>query len=135
MGGLKQLLSNKPYLRYLSRSMVLPALSLIEVIVASVIFLVVLTVSLHTVVSLTIKQTDDSIYIVADMAAKETCVKYTLGDIDEPEYVKEYSWGKIVAQIDAYDNYFGIEELTVKAQLLYGRREIVYKYLIERRDQ
>lgn len=129
MGGLNGM-------RYFSntfRSMTLPALSLIEVMVASVIFLAIFMISLHTVVSLSGRQNDDSVYIVADMAIKKTYAEYVVGNIDMPEYKKEYSWGNITGRLDLYGDYYGIEELTLIARLSPGGREIVYKYLIERR--
>lgn len=113
--------------------MTLPALSLIEVIVASVIFLAVFMISLHTVVSLVGRQNDDAIYIVADMAIKSTYAEYVLGNINMPEYKKEYSWGDITGRLNLYGDYSGIEELTLIARLSPGGREIVYKYLIEHR--
>lgn len=115
-----------------SGSMRLPALSLIEVIVASLIFLTVFTISLQTVVGLTARQNDDAVYIVADMAIKTTYTEYYMGRIDMPEYKIEYSWGDITGQLIPYNDYDGIEELTLIARLSRGGREIIYRYLIER---
>lgn len=115
------------------KSISVPALSLIEVIVASVIFLAVFMISLQMVVSLTGRQNNDAVYIVADMAIKKTYAEYVVGNINMPEYKKEYSWGNITGRLDLYGDYYGIEELTLIARLSPGSREIVYKYLIEHR--
>lgn len=114
---------------------ILPALSLIEIIVASVIFLTVFMISLHTVVSLTIHQKDDTVYIVADMSVKDTLAEYIAGNIDTSLYEKEYSWGNITGRLDPYGDYHGIEELTLVARLSPDNREMIYKYLIERRHE
>ena len=117
------------------KSMTMPALSLIEVIVASVIFLIVFVASLHTIVSLTTLQNDATVYIAADIAVKETYRKYTIGNIDTIKYKKEYSWGNITTELNAYDEYPWINELTIKVELSSGHREIIYRYLIECKDE
>lgn len=109
----------------------LRASTLIETMIASVIFLCVFTISLDTVSRLTLKNNDQSILVEVDYRIKQCRQEFSAKTHRQGSYIREYSWGKIIVNLKPYRNYMDLTELTITADVKNNSKRFKYKYVIE----
>ncbi len=116
----------------INRRRMLRASTLMEVIVASAIFLVVFAISLHTVTRLAVSPREDEDFTEADSRLRSAFRQYADGRHEAGEYTRPWSRGEIVITIAPYRDYDALQEITLSTVV--NRKRIEYKHIIERRD-
>jgi len=110
----------------------LKAGTLIEVITASIIFMVVFIAS-FSVLSLLTPENRDAIELIdADYRASTIFRAFSNGQHQDGEYVTQYSWGKISATLEPYSAYSDLQQLSITVTFNNNRKRIIHKYVVER---
>jgi hypothetical protein len=109
----------------------LKAETLIQAIVAALIFMVIFLISLETVVRITTSQDDaytlvDADYQISLFFAELSDGKHTYGN-----YVKYFSGGKLTAEISQYQEYTNLQIVTVTAELNKIKKHITFRHIVE----
>lgn len=105
--------------------------SLIEAIVASVVFLTVFAVSLETVSRLTAGPGDGYDCAEADCQAALLLRRYRDGGLDGEIVRREFRWGTVTLRSAPYRDCPSLNEVTVTIEIECIRRPIVCKHLVE----
>lgn len=109
--------------------------ALIEAIVASTIFLIVSMLSLETVSRITTGGgADEWVLVEADHRADACFAKYGAGEYSDGTYEDEFAWGRITTEISGYRDYPDLQEIVISATINNSRRTIIYRHIIERKD-
>ncbi len=105
----------------------LQAFSLIETIVASVIFMIIFLISMHTLTSLAKYDITDTSYLNMENELQKLRKGLVLGESfpTEQEYV--YEWGNINIHITPYRNNVYLVELTAVSKKMH--KTIYYRFL------
>lgn len=96
--------------------------TLIEVIIASVIFMSVFAISLETVSRLTVRQ-DDNLALVEAGHRMEECFRDYAGR-DEGVYTREYEWGTVRVLLRPYREYERLHEMVITAEMKHKKMEL-----------
>ncbi|MCD8172863.1 MAG: hypothetical protein LUD76_05295 [Alistipes sp.] len=109
--------------------------TLVEVIVASVIFLMVFVVSLDTSVRITAAGTGGGYnYFSVLNSLDQARDKYTSGLYGVSSHEEAYEWGTLLCDITEFNGYDGIYLLTVEAVINNDIKPLRYMYLFEIAD-
>jgi len=108
--------------------------TLVEVVVASVIFLIVFMIGFETLTRLTIREDEGLVLVEADRCIGECFREFSNGRYPLGQYERKYEWGSIEAVIAPYRDYRSLQMLTLKALLRENRRRIEYHYVIELKE-
>lgn len=109
--------------------------SMIETIVASMIFLLVFTISLSTVTGLTLREDEGYALIEAERRLADCSGRYCDGTWAQGEYTEEFDWGKITVTITDYGDYGQIRQVILRAALNNGRKKLEYRRLVLIKDE
>ena len=113
------------------RTIRLPAASLLEAVVASVVLLIVFAASLETVVRLTAGPSDGIICAEADYRAACTASEIRRGAFSEGKTELSYGWGTLTVLIEPYAPCPALWQATLKVKIANGRKKIEYRHLID----
>ena len=108
--------------------------TLVETMVASVIFLCVFVISLETVSRLTLSENDTVVLVEADHRIKENFRQYGDGRHEEGLYTREYDWGRVTVVIRPYVNYTDLQELVVTAHIESISKRLELRHIVERSE-
>lgn len=108
----------------------LKAASLVEAVVASVIFLTVFAATLFTATRLTTGDKDRAVYIAADRAVRECTAEYSKGGYLNGKYEKVYDWGDVTVVISPYPGYPGLDRLSVTATFNNSNKRLEFNHII-----
>ena len=106
--------------------------TLIEVITASIIFLIVFIASFSVLSGLTPADNNAIELVDADYRASSVFRELSDGLHEDGEYVTKYAWGKINATLEPYSDYADLQQLCITVILAKSNKRIVYKYVVER---
>lgn len=107
--------------------------TLIEVITASIIFLIVFIAS-FTILSRLIPADNDAVErIDADYRVSTTFRELADGLHEDGKYAAKYSWGEVDASLEPYSEYADLQQLCITVSLRKSKKRIVYKYVVERK--
>lgn len=112
----------------------LKASTLVETIIASVIFMCVFMISLETISRLTVQEDDNTVLVEADYRIKECLREYGDGRHADGQYTREYGWGRIVILIHNYRSYADLQELTIIAEIESISKRLEFKHIVEELD-
>ncbi|GHV01671.1 hypothetical protein FACS1894159_09840 [Bacteroidia bacterium] len=108
------------------------ASTLVETLVASVIFLVMFAISLETIVRLAVRRDDDTVYVVAEGETARLFREYaSAGERLPGTTVKEYDWGTITIAIGPCRDYPRLQVVDVSATLRSERKVISRRQVVE----
>ncbi len=107
----------------------LKASTLVEVIVASVVFLTIFAISLHTLTRLSVNPREGEMFAEVDCLLRSTFREYADGRHDEGKYTREWERGEITVVVAPYRDYGNLQEITVSTVV--NRKRIEYKHIIE----
>lgn len=110
----------------------LKASTLIEVVTASVIFLIVLTASLSILARLPVGEEESRALIEADSVFALTLDELSDGAHPDGDYDASHLWGEINATLQPYDDYPDLQQLTLTATITNSHKRIHRSYVIER---
>lgn len=102
--------------------------TIVEAVVASVLFLLVFFICLESVTRMnSMRSSEEPMEVEMDF---NNCVrKFLTGNYDLGEYTETYHWGKISIDIRPYPKYDDIRELDFMATFNNNRRAIRYRLL------
>lgn len=109
---------------------VVVASTLIETLIASVIFLCVFMISLDTLSRLTLNKTDTRLLTEADYRIKDCFREYATGKYDCGYYQHTFDWGSIGITVKPYRDYPALRELEITADIKRSGKQIRYRHLI-----
>lgn len=113
------------------RSGCLPAASLLEAIVASVVWLVVFAASLETVVRLSAGPSDGLVCAEADYRASRILGEIREGAYGEGTTERTYGWGTITVRIGPYDPCPSLWSVTLTVEIASEHKKMEYRHLID----
>lgn len=109
----------------------LPAASLLEAVVASVVLLIVFAASLETVVRLTAGPSDGIVCAEADYRAACTASEIRRGAFSEGKTERSYGWGTLTVLIEPYASCPALWQATLTVKITGGRKRMEYRYLVD----
>lgn len=112
------------------QSIRLPAASLLEAIVASVVLLIVFAASMETVVRLTATPSEDVACVDADYRAACTASEIRRGAFSEGKTERSYGWGTLTVLIEPYASCPALWQATLTVKIAGGRKRMEYRYLV-----
>ena len=113
------------------QSIRLPAASLLEAIVASVVLLIVFAASMETVVRLTATPSEDVACVDADYRAACTASEIRRGAFSEGTTERSYGWGTLRVRIEPYASCPTLWQATLTVKIAGGRKRMEYRYLVD----
>ncbi len=111
----------------------LPASSMIEAIVASLIFLAVFAVSLTTLTGLTLREDEGYVLLEAERALEICAMRYGDGTWAENTYTDTFAWGEITTVVSEYRDYEHIQQVSMRATLSGSRKTVEHIQLTVRK--
>ncbi len=112
----------------------LPGSTIIEAIVASLIFMMVFAISLSTVTGFTLREHEGYALLEAERQLTACIDRYCGGIWPERTYGEEYEWGKITIKITPYESFENMQAVTLTAWLAGSRKTIEYRQLTVKRN-
>ena len=109
----------------------LPAASLLEAIVASVVLLIVFAASMETVVRLTATPSEGMACVDADYRAACIASEIRQGNFGEGMTKLTYGWGTLTVLIEPYASCPALWQATLTVKVAGGRKKIEYRHLID----
>lgn len=108
----------------------LKASSLLEAIVASIIFLIVFAVAMQTLSLLVVRTDDPLIRTAAERSAERLIERAVEGVLPQMNTIETYDWGTVETRTERYGRYPDIELFVVTArtkeeELLFERRQLL----------
>lgn len=104
--------------------------TIVEAIVASLIFLTVFVISLSTVTGFTLREDEGYAVIEAERRLRDCFVRYGDGTWAEGSYTDEFGWGRITTVIAPYGDYERLRMVVMRAVLCNSRKSIEFRRLI-----
>ncbi len=104
--------------------------SLLEAVVASVLFLSVFLVTLELVPRLTVRDDEGVWTVEADYRMMRAFDKYATGLWPAGEYSEEYAWGCVIVKIAPYRAFTDLQVVEVTACIEGVRRRMVFRQII-----
>ena len=108
--------------------------SLLEAIVAAVLFLTVFAVVMELLPRLTVRDDDALLVAEADYRVGRASDKYATGMWPCGDYAEAYDWGTVMVWVEAYRGFSDLQVVTVSARIDGSRKRIALKQLVECRD-
>lgn len=108
--------------------------SLLEAIVAAVLFLTVCAAVMELLPRLTVRDDDALLVAEADYRAGWAFDKYATGLWPSGEYAEAYDWGAVTVLVESYRGFSDVQIVTVSARIGGSRKRITLKQLVECRD-
>lgn len=109
----------------------LPASSLLEAIVASVVLLIVFAASFETIVRLTAGPSDGIVCAEADYRAACVSGAIRAGVYGEGTTELTYDWGTLTVRIGPYGPCPALWQATLTVKIAGGRKKMEYRYLVD----
>lgn len=105
--------------------------SLLETIVAAVLFLAVFAALMELIPRLTVRDDEALVTAEAEYRAARAFDKYGSGLWPAGEYAERYDWGEVTTRISHYRAVREVQQLTVTARIDGCRKRIVHRQLVE----
>lgn len=105
--------------------------SLLEAIVAAVLFLTVFAAVMELIPHLTVRDDDALLVAEAEYRAGQTFEKYGTGLWPRGEYTENYDWGEVTVRIEPYRDFEDMQVVSITARISGSRKRIAYKQLVE----
>lgn len=109
--------------------------TLLETIVASVLFLLVFAISLETTTRLTASSRDAGILIEVDYRLNECFREYSSIKYFNGEYERTYDWGNIHVDISQYGSYKQLRHISLKACIANSHKVLEFNHIVAVGDE
>lgn len=106
------------------------AASLLEAVVAAVLFLTVFAVVMELVPRLTVRDDDALLVAEAEYRAGRAFGKYATGLWPCGEYAEQYVWGSVAIRIAPYRDFADMQVVEITARIDGSRKRITLKQLV-----
>ncbi len=107
--------------------------SMIEAIVASLIFLTVFILSLSALTGLTLRKDEGYVLLEVERALTDCFSRYGDGTMAAGIYIDEFSWGHVTTKIEQYADHENIQQVVLWADISGSRKSIEYRRLVAQR--
>lgn len=104
--------------------------SLLEAVVASVLFLIVFLTTMELLPRMTVRDDEGVWAVEADYRMMRAFDKYATGLWPAGEYAEEYAWGNVIVKIAPYRTLDDLQTVEVTARVNGVRRRIVHRQII-----
>lgn len=104
--------------------------SLLEAIVAAVLFLTVFATVMELIPRLTVRNDDALLVAEAEYRVGQAFEKYATGIWPCTEYVTRYDWGEVSVRIEPYRDFTDLQVVTVTARIDGSRKQITHKQVV-----
>ena len=101
---------------------------MIEIMVASIIFLVIFFIAMEMIVRVGSVRRDDSL-LAAEIDMKTCMHRFSTEYFAPGEYLFSYGWGEITATVNPYRELTEIREVNLEMTVTGGRRQTDYRIL------
>lgn len=108
--------------------------SLLEAIVAAVLFLTIFATVMELLPRLTVRDDDALLIAEAEYRVALTFDKYATGLWPCGEYTEAYDWGTVVIRVEIYGDFADVQAITISAHVDGSRKRIEHKQLIACRE-
>ena len=106
--------------------------TLIEVITATIIFMVVFIASFSVLSELS-PTSDNALELIdADYRTSMIFRDLSSGVHQGGEYNTQYNWGRISATLEPYRTYSDLQLLSIEVTFNHNRKRIIHKYVVEK---
>lgn len=105
--------------------------SLLEAIVAAVLFLTVLATAMELLPRLTVRDDDALLMAEADYRVGRVFDKYATGVWPCGDYTEAYDWGAVTVRVETYRGFSDVQVVTVSARIDGSRKRITLKQVVE----
>ncbi|MDR2125805.1 MAG: hypothetical protein LBP63_03100 [Prevotellaceae bacterium] len=109
--------------------------TIIQAIVAALIFMVVFLISLDTVVRITISADDAYLLVDADYQISLFFSELADGKHQNGNYEKYFQGGKLSAEISQYKHYQELQMIIINAQIDKIKKHIVVRHIVEIKNE
>lgn len=109
----------------------LRAASLLEAVVAAVLFLTVFAAVTELLPRLTVREDEALLLTEAHYRVSRAFDKHATGLWPAGEYTETYDWGSVVIRVEPYRDLKDLQVLTITARIDGSRKRIIHKQLIE----
>lgn len=110
----------------------LQASTLIEVIVASVLFLIIFAITLHTITSITTHENQRYSMPQIDGWIKECLKRYSSKEYADGEYRELYPSGEISIEVSPYENHDSLKVIKIETRVGVVNTMVSYKFIVDR---
>lgn len=104
--------------------------TLLEAIVAAVLFLTVFAAAMELLPRLTVRDDDALLVAEAEYRASRAYDKYASGLWPAGKYSETYDWGAVAIRIEPYREFADLQVVTVSARIDGSRKRITHKQLV-----
>lgn len=108
--------------------------TLLEAIVAAVLFLTVFAAVMELLPRLTVRDDDALLVAEAEYRVSRAYDKYASGLWLAGEYAEDYDWGTVTVLVEPYRDFSDLQVLTVMARIDGSRKRITHKQLVACRE-
>lgn len=109
----------------------LRAASLLEAVVAAVLFLTVFAAVMELIPRLTVRDDDALLVAEAEYRVGQVFEKYGTGLWPCGEYTETYDWGAVTAFVEPYRDFADLQVVTVSVRIVGSGKRIMHKQLVE----
>lgn len=109
--------------------------SLLEAIVAAVIFLLVFTAAMELMPHFAVRRDNTLLLVEADYRLMRAYERYATGLWPCGEYTEQYDWGKVIIRITLYDDFSDVQLVEATARIEGDDKRIRIKQLVECSEQ
>jgi hypothetical protein len=115
--------------------MTLRAETVIQAIIAALIFMVVFLVSLDTIVRITTAEDDAYLLVDANYQISSFFAELSDGKHQNGSYTKYFGEGKLSAEISQYKNYPDLQIIVINAKINKIKKQIVLRHIVEIKNE
>lgn len=106
------------------------ASTIIEVVVASVIFMLIFCISLEMLTKMNQdSKSAEALQIIMD--CNEYVQQVKISNHGRGDYIKNFNWGEIHVKVQPYKNYNLLQEMCFTGKMKDGKRLFEYRFLIK----
>jgi len=117
-----------------TKAYTLEASTILEIIIASVLFLILFFLAMEMLVRIAGRQPDNAL-LQAEIDRKACVHEFKTGVFEQGEYVREYDWGTITVTVQPYRTLRDIDELHFLIHVSKGNRKLIFRTLTTRTDE
>lgn len=104
--------------------------TLLEAIVAAVLFLTVFAGAMELLPRLTVRDDDALLVAEAEYRVGRVFDKYASGLWPSGEYAETYDWGDVAIRVEPYRDFSDVQVQTITARIDGSRKRITHKQLV-----
>jgi hypothetical protein len=115
--------------------MIFRAETIIQAIIAALIFMVVFLISLDTVVRITTSESDAYLLVDANYQISAFFAELSDGKHQNGSYTKYFSEGKLSAEISQYRHYPDLQMIVINAEINRMKKHIIFRHIVEIKNE